>query len=125
LEPFTLSILRIDHFHEFLNFGATEAAEIETAQFLDAAEAFTDAFIETPLADYWVEPAPERDGDGNLLPVPPMPEGATPMPAALKHAVFMLAGHLFEHRAAYGPALREVPSGYWDLLAPYRTWSFA
>jgi hypothetical protein len=53
------------------------------------------------------------------------PLGDTP-PAPLIEAVLQLAAHLYENREAtlIGITVRELPFGLFDLLTPYRAWSF-
>lgn len=53
------------------------------------------------------------------------PMGLTP-PAPLLEAVRQLAAHLYENREAtlIGITVRELPFGLFDLLTPYRAWSF-
>ena len=47
--------------------------------------------------------------------------GNATVPAPLKHAVLLLAGHLYENREATTPAtLSEIPIGVYTLVAPYR-----
>ena len=40
--------------------------------------------------------------------------------AALKAAVLLMVGNLYEHREATREATTELPLGYWSLIQPYR-----
>ena len=47
------------------------------------------------------------------------------VPAELKHAVLMLAGHLYGNREATADIeVREVPFGVREIVESYREWSF-
>jgi hypothetical protein len=69
---------------------------------IDAAEAWIGAFIGKPLAEFY------------------------PVPEPLKEAVRQLVGHLYENREAtiVGVSMQAVSPGLFDLMAPYREWSF-
>lgn len=47
-------------------------------------------------------------------------------PAPLKEAVRQLVAHWYENREAslVGVTAEEIPFGVFDLIAPYRVWSF-
>jgi uncharacterized phage protein (predicted DNA packaging) len=47
-------------------------------------------------------------------------------PAALKEAILQLTAHLYENREAslVGVAAQELPFGFYDLVRPFRAWSF-
>lgn len=49
-----------------------------------------------------------------------------PLPDPLKEAVRQMVGHLYENREASIVAVSAelLPLGLYDLMAPYRTWSF-
>jgi hypothetical protein len=68
---------------------------------IDAAESYISAFV---------------------LPWPPV----TPTPPAILQAVKMLVSHLYENREAslVGVTVAELPFGLFDLLTPFRAWSF-
>lgn len=67
-----------------------------------AAEAWIGQYIGTPLADF--DPAPEP----------------------LKEAARQLVAHLYENREAtiVGVTMTDVTPGLFDLMAPYREWTF-
>lgn len=67
-----------------------------------AAEGWIEAYVGKPLAEF------------------------DPLPAAIRMAVLMLAGHFYENREAslVGVTAGEVPFGVRDLVAPYRAWEF-
>jgi uncharacterized phage protein (predicted DNA packaging) len=51
--------------------------------------------------------------------------GSAP-PSPLLEAIKMLAAHLYENREATlaGATTHNLPFGVWDLITPYRAWSF-
>lgn len=69
---------------------------------INAAEAWVGAFIGKPLADYVSVPEP------------------------LLEAVRQLVSHLYENREAsiVGVTMSDVSPGLFDLMRPYREWSF-
>lgn len=69
---------------------------------IDAAEAWVGAYLGTPLAEL------------------------APVPEPVKEAVRQLVAHLYENREASitGVTMTDVSPGMFDLLAPYREWSF-
>lgn len=80
----------------------TDADDALIAGKIEAAEAFIDRWLPTPLAEMETVP-----GD-------------------LKEAIRQLVGHLYENREAtlVGISADELPLGFWDLLTPHRAWSF-
>ncbi len=60
---------------------------------------------------------------GKLDDIAVFPDGT---PAPLKEAVKQLAGHWFDQRGPVqsGDRLFPVPMSIWDMVGPYRTWSF-
>lgn len=66
------------------------------------AEEWIGAFIGKPLADF------------------------DPLPEPLKEAVRQLVAHLYENREAtiVGLTITDVSPGLFDLMAPYREWTF-
>jgi uncharacterized phage protein (predicted DNA packaging) len=96
-----MSVLEIDDLKAHLNISDDVDDQLIAAR-IEAAEAFVDRWIATPLAE--------------LDPVPP----------DLKQAVRLLVGHWYENREAtlVGVGAEQVPLGFWDLITPHRVWSF-
>jgi hypothetical protein len=72
------------------------------ADLIDAAEAWVDRWLPEPMAQM------------------------TEVPADLKHAVKMLAAHLYENREAtlVGITAEDLPLGVWDIINQHRAWAF-
>lgn len=52
-------------------------------------------------------------------------ESVSAVPDALKEALKMYAGHLYENPEATTPqTLNETPLGFFALIGPYRRWEF-
>lgn len=75
-------------------------------QKIAVAEAWIAQFIGTPLDD-----------------TEAFPDG---LPEPLKEAIRQLVGHLYENREAtlVGLSMTDVSPGLFDLMAPYRSWTF-
>jgi hypothetical protein len=82
---------------------------------LAAASQWVSLYTAIPIPDYPVD-------DGAGAPVPYAPN----VPAPVKEAVRLLAGHLFENREAslVGVVAQSLPFGVLDMLNGYRAWVF-
>ena len=96
-----MSVVTIEDVKAHLNVLISEDDDLLTNK-IAAAEEWIGLFIGTPLADL------------------------TPTPETLREAVRMLVGHLYENREASIVAVSAelMPLGLYDLMAPYRQWSF-
>ena len=94
-----MSIVTVAEAKAHMNIVTTDDDALITAK-IDAAEAWVGSYLGTPLAD--------------------------PVPEPVKEAVRQLVAHLYENREAsiVGVSMTEVSPGMFDLLAPYREWSF-
>lgn len=100
-----MSILSVEDVKAHANITISEDDTLLEGK-IAAAEAWVGKFIGTPLDDATAFP------DG------------TPEP--LKEAVRQLVAHLYENREASIVAVSAelMPLGLYDLMAPYREWSF-
>lgn len=80
---------------------------------IDAAESYISAFCTGPTPTCSDAPTP---------PTWPL----NPMPPAVLQAIKLLVAHLYENREAtlVGVSAADLPFGLFDLLSPYRWWSF-
>lgn len=97
------------------------------SQKLDAAHAAVGNFIGKNLAtEYssYTPPVIDKDESGNDVVTTPAVESNAPAP--IREAVLQFAAHLYEYREPMqlddkAPA---PPLGVFDLIGPYKTWSF-
>ncbi|TCT12665.1 putative phiE125 gp8 family phage protein [Tepidamorphus gemmatus] len=91
-----------------------------------AASAWIDRFLEVPLADYPVAEPPEMTPEEAEAFDFEAFDPYAGVPAPIKEAVRQLAAHLYENREAslVGITAEAVPFGLFDLIGPYRAWSF-
>ena len=96
-----MPITSVDDLKAHLNITGTQDDAV-IAQKIDAAEAFVNRWLDTPLADL------------------------DPLPADLLEAVRLLVGHLFENREAtlVGIDAEALPLGFWDIINAHRSWGF-
>lgn len=96
-----MSIVSIDDIKQHANISS-DADDGLLEKKIRAAEQWIEAFIGSPLADF------------------------TPPPGPLQEAVRQLVAHLYENREAtlVGVEMSAVSPGLFDLLAPYREWTF-
>lgn len=94
------------------------------AQKLEAAQVAVGNFIGTDIStEYSSYIPPVIDGDGETVTTPAVESDA---PAPIREAVLQFAAHLYEYREPMqlddkAPA---PPLGVFDLIGPYKRWSF-
>ena len=99
-----MSVVLLADAKAHLNLTTTDD-DVLVQALIDAAESYISAFA---------QPWPWGAG------------GAAPTPPAILQAVKILVAHLYENREAslVGVTVAELPFGLFDLLTPWRTWSF-
>lgn len=96
---------------------------VENATGLVFADEFT-AYAPAVYEDIPQDPDPGNDGGYTTELV--TPEVISDAPAPLKEAVLQYAAYLYEFRelASTGERITPLPLGTFDLIAPYKQWSF-
>jgi hypothetical protein len=120
-------LISVQELRNHLNLELGEEEDLFLENKLAAAEQSIGKFMGVDLEVTYYVPdscvAGEEEGEFEC---PAPPAGKALLPAPLREAILQLAAHFYENRepVLVGAGAQALPYNVFDLVGPYRNWSF-